>query len=268
MRVSPLRPLHLLRSAALLASLLPVCCAAAAPIAGYTIVAKFPHSTGSYTEGFFFRDGLFYEGTGLTGHSSVLVIQPETGKTVRQLDLPPQYFGEGIVDWGPYLYEWTWQSHVCFVYDRLTLRPVKQFTYTGEGWGMTRTPKEIITSDGTDTLRFRNPDTFEETRHIVVKDGPKSISQLNELEFIKGEIYANLWHSDLIARISPQDGHVIGWIDLTGLLPPDQRINDESVLNGIAYDQQHDRLFVTGKQWPAIFEIKATGHPPGKTQLP
>ncbi|HSY72809.1 MAG TPA: glutaminyl-peptide cyclotransferase [Alloacidobacterium sp.] len=228
----------------------------AAPVSGYKVIAKYPHSTESYTEGFFYRDGVFYEGTGLKGHSAVLAIQPETGKPIQRLDLPSQYFGEGIVDWGPDIYEWTWQSHLCFVYDRFSLRLVKQFTYTGEGWGMTRTAKEIITSDGTAILRFRDPATFKETRHIVVKDGAKTIDQLNELEFVKGEIYANIWHSDRIARISPRDGHVIGWIDLSGLLPEAQKANDESVLNGIAYDAQHDRLFVTGKQWPTIFEIK------------
>jgi glutaminyl-peptide cyclotransferase len=229
---------------------------AAAPVSGYKVVARYPHSTDSYTEGFFYLDGLFYEGTGLNGHSGIVVVQPETGKVVQRLDLPPQYFGEGIVDWGPNIYQWTWQAHICFVYDRFTLRLVKQFTYTGEGWGMTHTAKEIITSDGTSTLRFRDPDTFKETRHIVVKDGTKTINQLNELEYVKGEIYANIWHSDRIARISPRDGRVIGWIDLTGLLPASERINRESVLNGIAYDAQHDRLFVTGKQWPAVFEIK------------
>jgi len=227
-----------------------------APVSGYKVVAKYPHSTASYTEGFFYLNGMFYEGTGMKGRSSVLVLQPETGKPIQRVDLPAQYFGEGIVDWGPNLYEWTWQSHVCFVYDRFSLAPVKQFTYTGEGWGMTRTAKELITSDGTATLRFRDPGTFKETRHIVVRDGAKPIGQLNELEYIKGEIYANIWHSDRIARISPRDGRVQGWIDLSGLLPDDQRIDNESVLNGIAYDAQHDRLFVTGKQWPAIFEIK------------
>ncbi|HMG03443.1 MAG TPA: glutaminyl-peptide cyclotransferase [Edaphobacter sp.] len=166
------------------------------------------------------------------------------------------------MNWGPNIYEWTWQSHICFVYDRFSLRPIKQFTYTGEGWGMTRTNKEIITSDGTATLRFRDPETFKETRHIVVKDGSKPIFQLNELEYVKGEIYANIWHSDRIARISPQDGHVISWIDLAGILPDDQKIDAESVLNGIAYDAQHDRLFVTGKRWPAIFEIKIVNQTP------
>jgi glutamine cyclotransferase len=228
----------------------------AAPIYTYKVVAKYPHSTDSYTEGFFYLNGLFYEGTGLTGHSGIIVTQPETGKPIQHFNLPQQYFGEGIIDWGPNLLQWTWQTHVGFVLDRATLHIVKQFHYDGEGWGMTRTAIELITSDGTATLRFRNPETFDETRHIVVKDGSKTIDQLNELEYIKGEIYANIWHSDRIARISPADGHVIAWIDLTGLLPDVEKLSPESVLNGIAYDARRDRLFVTGKQWPTIFEIK------------
>ena len=228
----------------------------AAPVYGYKVVATYPHSTDSYTEGFFYLDGIFYESIGINGRSAVMAVALETGRVLQRHDLPSEYFGEGIVDWGPNVYQWTWKSHVCFVYDRFSLRPVRQFAYTGEGWGMTRTTKELITSDGSATLRFRDPRTFQETRHILVKDGSKIISQLNELEFIKGDIYANVWHSDMIARISPQDGHVIAWIDLTGLLPSDQRIDAESVLNGIAYDSQHDRIFVTGKRWPAVFEIE------------
>lgn len=227
-----------------------------APIDGYEVMATYPHSTGSYTEGFLYLDGMFYEGTGGNGRSSVMATDPQTGKVLQHLQLPPEYFGEGIVDWGPNLYQWTWTSHICFVYNRFSFQPVKQFRYKGEGWGMTRTTKDLITSDGTATLRFRDPNTFRETRSIVVRDGTKTIEQLNELEFIKGEIYANVWHSDMIARISPRDGRVVAWIDLTGLLPSDQRIDAESVLNGIAYDSQHDRIFVTGKQWPLIFEIK------------
>lgn len=228
----------------------------AAPIYGYKVVATYPHSTDSYTEGLFYLDGIFYESIGINGRSAVMAIAPETGRTLLRHDLPPEYFGEGIVDWGSKVYQWTWKSHICFVYDRFTLRVLRQFSYAGEGWGMTRTATGLITSDGTAMLRFRDPDTFRETRHILVKDGGKIIGQLNELEFIKGEIYANVWHSDMIARISPKDGHVIAWIDLAGLLPPDQRIDAESVLNGIAYDPQHDRLFVTGKRWPAVFEIE------------
>jgi len=234
--------------------------AAAVPVDSYKVVATYPHSTDSYTEGFFYRDGMFYEGTGLEGHSAVLVIEPQKGKVLQRRDLTGPYFGEGIIDWGPNLYEWTWQSHICFVFDRFSLRPVKQFTYAGEGWGMTRTAYEIVTSDGTATLRFRNPETFQEVRHIDVHDGVVPVTQLNELEFVKGEIYANVWHSDRIVRISPRDGKVLGWIDLAGLLPQDERMNNESVLNGIAYDAQHDRLFVTGKQWPKVFEIKVVPH--------
>jgi glutaminyl-peptide cyclotransferase len=235
--------------------------AAAAPVDGYKVVATYPHSTESYTEGFFYLDGKFYEGTGRSGQSAVMALDPKTGKPTVQHILPPEYFGEGIVDWGPYILEWTWKSEICFVYDRATLQPVTQFNYKGEGWGMTRTASELITSDGSATLTFRDPNTFQETHHIVVKDDGKSIDNLNELEFVKGEIYANVWHSDRIARISPQDGHVIAWIDLTGLLPAAQKTEAEAVLNGIAYDDQHDRLFVTGKLWPSIFEIKIVPRP-------
>jgi len=233
--------------------------ASAAPVYGYRVVATYPHSTDSYTEGFFYLDGIFYESVGITGHSAVMAVAPETGRILLRHNLPAEYFGEGIVDWGAKVYQWTWKSHVGFVYDRFTLRVVKQFTYVGEGWGMTRTAKELITSDGTATLRFRDPGTFRETRHIVVKDGNKVIDQLNELEFIKGEIYANVWHSDRIARISPRDGHVIAWIDLAGLLPAEKRTDPEAVLNGIAYDSEHDRIFVTGKRWPTVFEIEVVG---------
>jgi glutamine cyclotransferase len=166
-----------LRHLAAVLMLTALSCSAATPVLGYKVVAEYPHSTDSYTEGFFYLDGLFYEGTGIAGHSALLVIQPETGKPVQKRDLPPQYFGEGIIDWGPNVYQWTWQSHICFVYDRFTLRPIKEFTYTGEGWGMTRTEKELITSDGTPILRFRNPDTFKETHHIVVRDGAREIEQ-------------------------------------------------------------------------------------------
>ena len=232
----------------------PVC--TAAPVTGYRIIARFPHSTDSYTEGFFYLDGLFYEGIGLEGQSGVLVTEPTTGKVVRRVMLPPQYFGEGIVDWGPYLYEWTWKSHTGFIYDRATLRLVKQFFYSGEGWGMTHTKDQIVTSDGSPTLTFREPKTFDPVRTVRVHDGANPVDQVNELEFIKGEIYANVWHSDKIARISATDGHVIAWIDLSGILPASEKVNQESVLNGIAYDAKRDRLFVTGKQWPTIFQIE------------
>ena len=251
---------------ALLFLLLATAATKAAPTQHYKVVARYPHSTASYTEGFLFRDGLFYEGTGLEGHSQVLVYQPD-GKLVQHFDVPAQYFGEGIIDWGNNLLEWTWQSHIGFILDRTSLRRIGEFHYDGDGWGMTRTDRELITSDGSPILRFRNPDTFDVTRTITVRDGMTPIRNLNELEYIwnerdGGEIYANVWHSDRIARISPADGHVIAWIDCSGLLPDAEKIDAESVLNGIAYDARHDRLFVTGKQWPTIFEIKLL--PPGK----
>ena len=170
--------------------------------------------------------------------------------------MPREYFGEGIVNVGPNIYQWTWQTHTGFIYDRFSFRLVRQFAYSGEGWGMTRNARELITSDGTATLRFRDPATFGETRSVVVHDGEHAIRDLNELEWVKGEVYANVWHTDRIARISPRDGKVVGWIDLKGILPDAQRHDAESVLNGIAYDEKGDRLFVTGKQWPTIFEIK------------
>ena len=244
---------------------LALCCLTpdglAAPVSSYRVVRTFPHSTQSYTEGFLFRDGLFYEGTGLNGNSALLVIDPDSARVLQRVALPPEYFGEGISDFGGYLFEWTWQSHIGFVYDRISLRLVRQFSYRGEGWGMTHDARQLITSDGTATLRFRNPADFRESRHVVVHDGTKLIDQLNELEFVKGEIYANVWHTDLIAHISPSDGHVLGWIDLTGLLSDAEKVNGEAVLNGIAYDAESDRLFVTGKQWPTIFEIRLTDQP-------
>ena len=235
----------------------------AAPIQPCTVLTKLPHSTENYTEGFFYLNGRFYEGTGREGHSAILVTDPATGKVLQRHEIPPQYFGEGIIDFGPNLIEWTWQTHTGFVFDRATFRTLAEFHYDGEGWGITRTATELITSDGTPILRFRNPANFAETRYITVHDGPTLIDQLNELEYVPdksaksgGIIYANIWHSDRIARIDPKDGHLIDWIDCTGLLPADQKVDAESVLNGIAYDAQHHRLFVTGKQWPTIFEIK------------
>jgi glutamine cyclotransferase len=237
----------------------------AAPVYGYTIVARLPHSIDSYTEGFFYLDGLFYEGTGREGHSAILAIQPETGRVVRKLYIPRDYFGEGIVDWGPYLYEWTWTSKICFVYDRATFKKIKQFSYDGEGWGMTRSATQIITSDGSSALTFRNPETFQPVRTLTVHDGLAAVEKLNELEFIHGEIYANVWHDDRIARISPDDGRVIAWINLAGILPREKKVDAESVLNGIAYDAARDRLFVTGKQWPTVFQIKiAPPQPPSQ----
>jgi glutaminyl-peptide cyclotransferase len=245
----------------LLALSLSAVASLAAPVTPCKVIAKLPHSTANYTEGFFYRDGHFYEGTGREGHSSIIVTEPSTGHIFQQHDLRPQYFGEGIIDWQDKLFEWTWQTHIGFIYDRASLRIIGQFHYDGEGWGMTHTATELITSDGSAILRFRSPDTFDVKRQITVRDNGEFIRNLNELEYINGEIYANIWHSDRIARISPTDGHVMAWLDCTGLLPASQKIDDESVLNGIAYDEQHRRVYVTGKQWPSIFQIEL---PPSK----
>jgi len=231
--------------------------AGVAPTYGYTVVSKLPHSTNDYTEGLLYLDGKFYEGTGMEGRSGIKVEDPATGKVLQEHKMTGAYFGEGIVDVGSNeIYQWTWQTHIGVVMDRATLKPLRTFDYTGEGWGMTKDKTSIITSNGTSSLTFRDPKTFKEVRHIVVKDGSKEIDQLNELEYIKGEIWANVWHDNRIARIDPKDGKVLAWVDFTGLLPANQKKDDESVLNGIAYDAAKDRIFVTGKQWPTIFEIK------------
>ena len=234
-----------------------------AQIPTYTckVLHTYPHFTHNYTEGLFYQNGLLFEGTGIEGHSGLLIYPLGAVTPTQHIDLPRGYFGEGIIANHDMLLQWTWQSHTGFIYNRQTLKQVGTFHYTGEGWGITRTARELITSDGTSTLRFRTPDTFAETRSILVHDGPTPIEQLNELEYINGEIYSNVWHSDRIARISPADGHVIAWIDCTGLLPAAQRPNPEAVLNGIAYDPQHHRIFVTGKLWPTIFEIKIVPKP-------
>jgi glutamine cyclotransferase len=176
-----------------------------------------------------------------------------------------QYFAEGLAAWGSTLIQLTWQNHIALVYDRFSFRLLRTVPYPGEGWGLTQDGKSLILSDGTATLRFLDPVTLRELRRITVKDHGSPITQLNELEFIHGQIYANIWHSDRIARISPATGKVLGWIDLTGLLPPSQRSSPEAVLNGIAYDPAHDRLFVTGKLWPTLFEIKVL---PAQTATP
>lgn len=225
-------------------------------VSGYRVVASFPHASANFTEGLFYRDGLFYEGTGLNGRSGVIVTVPRTGKVVRRVDLPARYFGEGIIDVGPDLYEWTWRSHTGFIYDRATLKPIGRFTYDGEGWGMTKARGLIVTSNGSPVLTFRDPKTFRPVRTIVVRDDGTPVQQLNELEYVKGEILANVWMTNRIARISPVDGRVIGWIDLTGLSPVDRGLEPDAVPNGIAYDAKTGRLFVTGKLWPAIYEIR------------
>jgi glutamine cyclotransferase len=180
----------------------------------------------------------------------------ETGRILKFQDVPSKYFAEGLTNWGSTLIQLTWETHIAIVYDRATFQQLRTFPYTGEGWGLTQDGKALILSDGTAQLRFLDPATFHELRRITVRDHGRPVTQLNELEFIHGQVYANIWHSDRIARIDPATGRVVGWIDLTGLLPKSEHPNPEAVLNGIAWDDEHQRLFVTGKLWPKIFEIK------------
>ncbi len=223
---------------------------------GYRVIHAYPHDSRAFTQGLIYLDGHLYESTGLKGQSSLRMEDLETGKIEQYAALPAQYFGEGLTNWGSTLIQLTWQSGIAFVYDRFSFRVLRTFRYSGEGWGLTQDGKLLILSDGTSTLRFLDPATFREVRRVPVKSHGAPVTKLNELEYIRGEIYANIWYSDRIARISPATGNVVGWIDLSGLLSSDERTNPDAVLNGIAYDAQHDRLFVTGKLWPKIFEIK------------
>ncbi len=224
----------------------------------YRIVHTYPHDEQAFTQGLVYLDGHLYESTGIQGKSSLREEDLETGRILQLHDVPGRYFAEGLTDWGNTLIQLTWQSHVAFVYDRATFRFLKTLQYDCEGWGLTHDSKSLILSDGSSTLRFLDPSTFHVTRTITVKDHGKPVTELNELEFIHGEIYANIWHADRIARIAPATGQVLGWIDLTGLLPASEHSSAEAVLNGIAYDAAHNRLFVTGKLWPKIFEIQVT----------
>ena len=220
----------------------------------YTVVGSWPHDPNAFTQGLIYLDGVFYESTGLNGASSVRRVDPQTGNVLQRRDLSPAYFGEGLTEFGGKLYQLTWLSETCFVYDRATFAPLGQFSYEGEGWGITHDGRSLIMSDGTDEIRFLDPETFAERRRIRVRANGVPVVRLNELEYIKGQIYANVWLTDEIVRIDPWTGWVTGRIDLTGLLPPGT--GNADVLNGIAYDAATDRLFLTGKLWPRVFEVR------------
>jgi glutamine cyclotransferase len=222
----------------------------------YRIVHTYPHDPRAYTQGLIYIDGHLYESTGLNGRSSLRMDDLTTGRALQSAQVPQQYFAEGLAAWGSTLVQLTWQSHIAFVYDRFSFRLLRTFHYDCDGWGLTDDSKNLILSDGTAEIRFFDPTTFRVVRHIYVSDHGQPIDQLNELEYIHGQIYANVWHTDRIARISPETGRVLGWINLAGLLKPGEVSDPEAVLNGIAYDPVHDRLFVTGKLWPKLFEIK------------
>jgi glutamine cyclotransferase len=223
---------------------------------GYRVIHAWPHDPHAFTQGLVYIDGHLYESTGLNGRSSLRMVDLTTGQVQQKFDLPQQYFGEGLAQWGSTLVQLTWQNKVAFVYDRFSFRQLRTIPCPWDGWGLTEDGKSLILSDGSSTLRFLDPESFHELREITVKDHLNPVDKLNELEYIHGEIYANIWYTDRIARISPATGQVLGWIDLTGLLTPAEHTDPDAVLNGIAWDAAHDRLFVTGKLWPKLFEIK------------
>jgi glutamine cyclotransferase len=222
----------------------------------FKVVHVFPHDSQAFTQGLVYHDGFLYEGTGLNGRSSVRKVALETGTVVKQVELAPEFFGEGITVYKNEIVQITWQSQIGFVYSLSDFHLLRRFSYTGEGWGLATHGNEILMSDGSSEIRVLNAETFKEKRRIKVHDGAAPVTELNELEFVEGEIFANVWHTDRIARISPVTGRVLGWIDLKGILSPIYRAGPDAVLNGIAYDAQHKRLFVTGKLWPSIFEIQ------------
>jgi glutamine cyclotransferase len=227
------------------------------PEYGYEIVHTYPHDPGAFTEGLFYLDGLLYESTGLEKQSSIRKVKLETGEILLKKDLADQYFGEGIINWKDRLIELTYTTQVGFIYDLAGFQLQKLFEYKGEGWAMTQDGKQIYMSDGTPEIRMWDPETLKETGRITVRDQGQPVKYVNELEWVKGEIYANIWQTDRIARIDPATGNIVGWIDLKGLMSSsDQGSAQVDVLNGIAYDAKGDRLFVTGKKWPKLYEIR------------
>jgi glutaminyl-peptide cyclotransferase len=232
-----------------------------APTDSYTVVHTYPHDPQAFTQGLIYVDGHLYESTGLNGRSSVRLVDLTTGNVLQKHDLSAEYFGEGLTDWGSTLIQLTWTSHKALVYDRFSFSLQRTFDYQGEGWGLTHDPTQLIMSDGTSSLRFLDPKTFRVIRRLKVIDADgRPVENLNELEYIHGEIYANVWQTDDIARISPHTGKVLGLIDLSAIIDKRELHERGAVLNGIAYDSTGNRLFVTGKLWPKLFEIKVTSH--------
>ena len=226
------------------------------PTYTYEVVASYPHDPAAFTEGLFIHDGRLFESTGEVGTSWMREVELATGRVIRQRDLAKPHFGEGIAIVDDKIFELTWKSGKAFVYDWKTFKPTGEFTYEGEGWSLTTDGKSLIMDDGTAVIKWRDPKTFAVQRSVVVTDHEQSVTNLNELEYIKGELWANVWMSDQIVRIDPATGKVLGWIDLSGILPSMDKTGKEDVLNGIAYDAVNDKIYVTGKKWPKMFEIK------------
>jgi len=227
-----------------------------APVQGFRVVATFPHDPSAFTQGLVFADGEFYESTGLNGESSLRRVEITTGKVLQEVKVPDEYFAEGLALVGDELLQLTWQHHRGFVYDRKTFKQKRTFPYKGEGWGMAYDAAGgLVMSDGSDTLTFLDPKTQALVKTLRVRDAGQAVSQLNELEWIDGEIWANVWTTDRVARISPVTGDVKAWVDLSTLWPRGQRQPPADVLNGIAYDKATRRIFVTGKKWPRVYQI-------------
>lgn len=232
--------------------------AAVMPIYGHEVVRRLPHDPGAFTQGLVIRDGVLLESTGRSP-STVRRVRLEDGAVLRRRTLDPALFGEGLTEINGRILTLTWHGGRGFIWNAETLRPEGEFSYTGEGWGLTHDGRRLILSDGTAALRFLDPVTFAETGRVPVTLNGRPLSQLNELEFIDGEVFANVWQTDYIVRIDPETGHVVGVIDLTGLLPDRSNLDPEdAVLNGIAWDAEARRLYVTGKNWPTLFEIRLT----------
>ena len=231
----------------------------------FKVIHAYPHDPQAFTQGLAWRDGFLYEGTGLNGRSSLRKVRLETGEVLQRTDLPQEFFGEGIALHKNEIIQLTWLSHIGFAYDAVDFHLLRQFSYQGEGWGLatntTPASNELFMSDGTSEIRVLDANTLAEKRRFTVRDGNKPIDQLNELEFVEGELLANIWQTDKIARISPHTGKILGWINLKGLLSPMYKLEPGAVLNGIAYDPIHKRLFVTGKLWPTLFEIRLIPKP-------
>lgn len=227
-----------------------------APVQTYKVIATFPHDTSSFTQGLVFADGQMYESTGLQGESTLRRVDVATGQTLQRVEVPSQYFAEGLALVGDELLQLTWQHKLGFVYDRATFKQKRTFAYTTEGWGIAYDgASQLVMSDGSDTLTFLDSKTFAPGRKLRVLDAGRPIANLNELEWIEGELWANVWMTDRIARISPKTGEVNGWIDLSTLFPQNQRVPPADVLNGIAYDKATRRIFITGKKWPRLYQI-------------
>jgi glutaminyl-peptide cyclotransferase len=224
----------------------------------YKVIHSYPHDREAFTQGLIYDKGEFLEGTGQLSGSSLREVELETGKVIRQHNLESKLFGEGITLYKDRIYQVTWQNKVGFVYNRSTFNLINKIDYATEGWGLTTIDNKIVMSDGTNILYFYDPEMFTVVSRIEVYDNEKKIDSLNELEYINGEIWANIWMSDLIARIDPISGKVLAYIDLKGILPDSERTSDTDVLNGIAYDKAGGRIFVTGKKWPKLYEIRLT----------